>query len=59
MVTTEKLKELEDIVIDFNEYLETVSVGLEHLETRIQAIVDNIRTKLKNFLKEQLISSEI
>jgi len=47
MATPEKLKELEDIVIDFNGYLETVSVGLKHLKTGVQ--------KLKNFLKELLM----
>ena len=47
MATPEKLKELEDIVIDFNGYLETVSVGLKHLKTGVQAIVDNIRTEIE------------
>ena len=35
MTTPEKLKELEDITIDFNEYLETTTVNLEHLETGV------------------------
>ena len=51
MVMPEKLKELEDIVIDFNEYLKTVSVGLKHLETRVQAIVDNIRIEIEELSK--------
>ena len=44
MTTPDKLKELEDIVIDFNEYFETVSAGLKQLESGVQAIVDNLRT---------------
>ena len=46
MTTPDKLKEPEDIAIDFNEYLETVSAGLEQLETGVKVIVDNIRTKM-------------
>ena len=33
MMTPEKLKELEDITIEFNEYLQTVTENLKHLET--------------------------
>jgi len=33
MMTPDKIKELEDIIIDFNEYFETILVGLEHLDT--------------------------
>jgi len=43
MMTPSKIKELEDIIIDFNEYLETVSTGLEHLDTGVKVIVENIR----------------
>lgn len=32
MTTPDKIKELEDIVIGFNEYLEIVSIGLEQLK---------------------------
>ena len=46
MMTPDKLKEPEDIVIDFNEYLETVLIGLEQLETSVQAIVNNLRTEI-------------
>ena len=35
MTTPDRLKELEDIVIDFNEYREIVSIGLEQLETGV------------------------
>ena len=38
MMTPDKLKALEYIVIDFNEYLKTVSVGLEQLEAGVQSI---------------------
>jgi len=46
MTTPDKVKELDDIVIDFNEYLETISTGLEQLKTRVQAIVDNLYTEI-------------
>ena len=46
MTTPDKLKELEDIVINFNEYLNTVSAGLEQLEISAQAIVDNLQTEI-------------
>ena len=45
MTNPNKLKGLEDIVIDFNEYLEIVSTGLEQLENGVQAIVDNFLTE--------------
>ena len=51
MMTPEKLKELEDITIDFREYLETVTVNLEHLEIGVQDIVANIRTKVEELSK--------
>ena len=35
-----------NIIIDFNEYLETILAGLEGLETRIKAIGDNLRVKI-------------
>ena len=44
MTTPDKLKELEDIVIDFNKYLETISAALEQLKTGVKAIVDNIQS---------------
>ena len=44
-------KELEDIMIDFNEYLETVTVNLRHRETGVQDIIANIRTKIDEFSK--------
>jgi len=46
VTTPYRLKELEDIVIDFNEYLETVSAKLKQLETGVQAIVDNHQTEI-------------
>jgi len=33
ITTPDKIKELENIIVDFNEYLETVSTRLEHLNT--------------------------
>ena len=51
MTTRDKIKELEDIIIDFNEYLETVSVGLEHLHTGVKAILENIRVKVEELSK--------
>ena len=45
-MTLEKFKELKDIVMNFNECLETISAGLEQLERRVKAIVDNIITKI-------------
>ena len=49
MTTPDKFKELEGIVIDFNIYLEAVSVGLEQLETGVQATVDNPCTEIDEF----------
>ena len=46
MMTPDKPKELEDIIIDFNECLEIVLVGLEQLKTGVQAIVDNLQTEI-------------
>ena len=51
MTTPEKLKELEDITIDFNEYLQIVTENLKHLETGIQDIVTNIRTEIDELSK--------
>ena len=33
----DKIKELEDIIIDFNEYLETVLEGLKQIHTGVKA----------------------
>ena len=52
MTTPKKLKELEDITIDFNEYLRIVTENLKHLETGFQDIVSNIRTKIDELSKE-------
>ena len=52
MTTPDKIKELEDIVVDFNEYLETVSGGLEHLDTGVKATVENIRVEFEELSKE-------
>ena len=52
MTTPDKLKELEDITIDFNEYLRIVTENLKHLETGFQDIVSNIRTKIDELSKE-------
>ena len=46
MTTPDKPKELEDIVIDFKEYLETILGELEQLEIGVKAIVDNIITEI-------------
>lgn len=51
MTTPEKLKQLEDIIIDFNEYLQTVTDNLKHLETGVQDIVSNIRTEINELSK--------
>ena len=51
MTTPEKLKELEDITIDFNEYLRTVTENLKHLETGVQDIVTNIRMEIDELSK--------
>ena len=59
MTTSDKIKELEDSIIDFNEYLETIAVGLENLDTGVKATVENIRVKLEELSKEteEVISS--
>jgi len=59
MTTPDKIKELEDIIIDFNEYLEPVSAGLEHLDTGVKAIVENIRVEIEELSKgiEEIISN--
>lgn len=59
MTTPNQIKELEDIVIDFNEYLETVSAGLENLDAGVKAIVSNIRVEIEELSKgtEEVISS--
>jgi len=46
------MKELEDIIIDLNEYLEIVSMGLEHLDIGVRAIVDNIKVEVEELSKE-------
>ena len=51
MTTSDKIKELEYIIIDFNEYLETVSVGLEHLDTGVKVIVKNITVEVEELSK--------
>ena len=51
MTSPKKLKELEDITIDFNEYLQTVTENLKHLEIGVQAIVTNIRTEIDELSK--------
>ena len=51
MTTLDKIKELGDVVIDFNVYLETVSIGLGHFDTKVKAIVDHLRVKVEEFSK--------
>jgi len=51
MITTDKIKELEDIIIDVNEYLETISKGLEPLDMGVKAIVDNIKVEIEELSK--------
>ena len=57
ITTPEKVKELEDIIIDFNEYLKTVA-GLENLKTGVKAIVENIKVEIEELSKgtEDVIS---
>ena len=59
MTTPDKIKELEDSVIDFNEYLETIATGLENLDTGVKAIVANIKVEIEELSKgtEDVISS--
>ena len=58
MMTPDKIKELEDIIIDFNEYLETVSTGLEYLHTGVKAIVEILEFKLNNYQRKLKKSSQ-
>jgi len=51
MMTLERLKELEEITIEFDKYFETVIVNLEHLEIGLQDIVVNIRTEIEELAK--------
>jgi len=46
MTTLDKLEELENIIIDFNKYLKTISTRLKQLEIGVQAIVDDLQTKI-------------
>jgi len=59
MTTPDKSKEIEDIIIDFNEYLETLSTGLEHLDTGVKAIVENTKVEVEELSKgtEEIISN--
>ena len=59
MTNPYKIKELEDIIIDFNEFLETVSEGLEHLDTGVKAIVENTKVEVEELSKgtEEIISN--
>ena len=59
MTTPDKIKELEDITINFNEYLETVSTELEYIDTGVKAIVENIRVEVEELSKrtEETISN--
>ena len=47
MTTPDKLKEFENIVINFNEYLKTVANGLEQKDTCVKVIVDNLRVEIE------------
>jgi len=51
MITPEKIKEPEYIIIDFNEYFETISEGLEQLDTIVKPIVDNIKVEIEELFK--------
>ena len=42
---------LKDIVINFNEYVETISVGLKQRDTGVKTIVDNIRVEVEEVSK--------
>jgi len=48
----DQLKELEYIVIDFNECIETVAEGLEQLDTGAKVIVDKLRVEVEELSKE-------
>ena len=47
ITTPNKLEELEDIIVDFNKYLEIVAKGLEQLDTGVKAIADNLRIEVE------------
>jgi len=51
MTTLDKIKEPENIVIDFNKYPKTASIGLEHFDTRVKAIVENLNVEVKELSK--------
>ena len=51
MTTLNKIKELEDNMIDFNEFLENLSTWLEHSDVGVKAIVDNLRVEVEEFSK--------
>jgi len=51
MTAPKKLKKLEDITIDFNEYLQTVTENLKHLDTGVQDIIANIKTEIDELTK--------
>jgi len=52
MITLDRIKELEYIIINFNEYLEAVSEGLEQLDMRVKTIVNNIKVENEELFKE-------
>jgi len=52
MTTPDKLKELKNIVIYFNEYLETVAEGLGQPDIGVKVIVDNLRVEIEELSKE-------
>ena len=58
MITPDKLKELEDTIINFNEYLETITEGLKQLDIGVKAIVDDLRVEVKELSKgiEEIIN---
>ena len=58
MATPGKIKELDDVIIDFNEYLETVSARLEYLDTGVKTIVEKSELKLKNYPRKLKKSSQ-
>jgi len=45
---------------DFDEYLETVSTGLEYLDTGVKAIAESIKVEVKELSKgtEEIISNK-
>ena len=51
MTTPEKLNELEDITIDFNEFQQNVTEHLKHLEIGVQDIVSNIKAEIDELSK--------